>query len=120
MVCLGAKAPAWIGGSGLSLWVHFAIEGDGSVARPAIRNNLPLPATSFVGRRRQLLALRPLLMRKRMVSLLGPPGMGKTRLALELASGLRPRFPDGVWLIELAPLDKGEILPSAVAEAVGL
>jgi non-specific serine/threonine protein kinase len=76
--------------------------------------------TPFVNRDKELRALSRLLREQRLVSLLGPAGIGKTRLALQLAEAVERRFPDGVWLVELAPLQEAELLPSVIATTVGV
>ncbi|QKW18853.1 AfsR/SARP family transcriptional regulator [Kitasatospora sp. NA04385] len=63
------------------------------------RSNLPLALTSFVGRERECATVRELLGATRLVTLTGPGGAGKTRLAAEVAAGLAADFPDGVWLV---------------------
>jgi hypothetical protein len=83
-------------------------------------DNLPAPLTSFVGREHGVAELARLLETDRLVTLTGPPGVGKTRLALRVAGEVRARFEDGVWLIELAPLAEPSLVPSAVARALGL
>src|SRR5438046_10453128 len=73
------------------------------MARPVRRpGNLPAEATSFVGRRRELAELRRKLAAVRIVSLVGPGGVGKTRLAIRAATDLARAFPAGAWLVELA------------------
>jgi predicted ATPase/DNA-binding SARP family transcriptional activator len=84
------------------------------------RHNLPLRLTSFVGRRRELGEVWRLLDRSRLVTLTGPGGCGKTRLALEAASGRLRGFPDGVWLIDLAPIADQSLIPDAVAQVLGV
>ncbi|WP_460345928.1 ATP-binding protein [Actinoallomurus acanthiterrae] len=79
---------------------------------------LPAELTSFVGRRREIDAVRRLLSECRMVTLTGPGGVGKTRLSLKVADGLQRVFPDGVWFIELASLDRPELLAHAIVEAL--
>ena len=69
-----------------------------------IPNNLPQLATSFVGRERELDELRVRLTSARLITLLGMGGLGKTRLSLQLAAETMPRFPDGAWFIDLAPI----------------
>ncbi|MGX1853336.1 AAA family ATPase [Streptomyces sp. NPDC055299] len=69
---------------------------------------LPAEITRFIGRRRELSEARALLSRGRLVTLTGPGGIGKTRLALRLAADVRRSFPGGVWLVELAALEAGE------------
>jgi predicted ATPase/DNA-binding SARP family transcriptional activator len=75
--------------------------------------------TSFVGRERELRALREELAGARLVTLTGPGGSGKTRLSQEAAALLAPGWPDGVWLAELAPIDAPQDVPGAVLNAVG-
>lgn len=85
-------------------------------------NNLPLPLTSFIGREKESAALRELLTggKARLVTLAGSGGIGKTRLSLEVAAGLLEYFPDGVWLVELAPISDSEALPKLVANVLGV
>jgi predicted ATPase/DNA-binding NarL/FixJ family response regulator len=87
------------------------------VARPRRRvGNLPSEATSFVGRRRELAEIRKKLTTARVVSLVGPGGVGKTRLAIRAADTLGRGFADGAWLVELADLrDPGLVGNAAVA-----
>jgi predicted ATPase/DNA-binding CsgD family transcriptional regulator len=82
--------------------------------------NLPLQLTSFVGRGRETAKVGRLLAESRLLTLTGPGGSGKTRLALAVASGLADRFEDGVWLVELAPLSDPEFVPQAVASVLGV
>jgi predicted ATPase len=83
------------------------------------RHNLPAPRSSFVGRQRQMVEVKRALSMTRLLTLTGAGGCGKTRLALEVARDLVGAYPDGVWLVELAPLSEGELVPKALAEAVG-
>jgi predicted ATPase/DNA-binding CsgD family transcriptional regulator len=80
--------------------------------------NLPTPLTSFVGRRSEIQTLRRLVSTNRLVTVLGPGGCGKTRLALEAAQRLRNSFQDGVWWIDLAALSPESSLPAAVSDAL--
>jgi predicted ATPase/DNA-binding CsgD family transcriptional regulator len=82
-------------------------------------NNLPEQFTSFVGRERELEAVRAELARSSLVVLTGTGGAGKTRLALHAAADSLEQFESGVWWVELAPLADGELLGSALADAVG-
>ena len=85
---------------------------------PRRRHNLPLRRTSFIGRERECLEVKRHLAMTRLLSLTGTGGCGKTRLALEVARDLVGAYPDGVWLIELAPLSDEELVPKAVAQAL--
>jgi len=93
---------------------------------PALRslellpNNLPLQMTSFVGREREVAEIAELLGTRRLVTLVGSGGIGKTRTSLQVAANLLDGSGNGVWFIELAPLASGEYIPSAVAQALGL
>ena len=69
------------------------------------RGNLPHPLTSFVGRERERGEILRLLERVRLLTLIGPGGCGKTRLAIETLAGVEP-VPDGIWFVELAGLDR--------------
>jgi predicted ATPase/DNA-binding SARP family transcriptional activator len=98
----------------------------GSVETPATsrplsaRTNIQPALTSFVGRERQIVDVHRELSRARLVTLTGPGGVGKTRLAEEALRGLVDSFRDGVWVVDLVPVTTGERLPDAVAEAIGL
>src|SRR5262245_39960078 len=81
-----------------------------------MQTNLPLQLTSFIGRARELAEAARLLSETRLLTLTGPGGVGKTRLAVELAA--RETYPDGVWLVELAALTDGALIPQAVAAAL--
>jgi len=87
---------------------------------PAARHNLPHQLTSFVGRRRELDEGRRRLCRTRLLTLTGPGGSGKTRLALEIAAEGLGDFPHGVWLVELASIAEPALVPPAVAQALDL
>jgi len=83
-------------------------------------DNLPIPLTAFIGREHEIAEVRRLLGTARLLTLTGTPGVGKTRLALEVAAGLDEAFPDGVWLVELAPLADPDLVPQAVATVLGV
>jgi predicted ATPase/class 3 adenylate cyclase len=85
----------------------------------AVRQNLPRERTRFVGRDVDVAAIRKQLEVRRLVTLTGVGGCGKTRLAIKAASGLLERFPDGVFFGDLAPVSEPEVVASAVAAAVG-
>ena len=80
--------------------------------------NLPRRRTSFVGREGDIGAVAAALQGIALVTLAGVGGVGKSRLALEVAEAERPRFPDGVWLCELAPLPDGAAVGHAIASAL--
>jgi predicted ATPase len=82
--------------------------------------SLPGVLTSFVGRRRELRQARRLLSVARLLTLTDTGGVGKTRLALQIAAEVRRVFTDGVWLVELADLRDPQLLPNTVATALGL
>jgi non-specific serine/threonine protein kinase len=84
------------------------------------QNNLPLQLSSFVGREREVAEVASLLSEHRLLTLTGPGGSGKTRLALAVASGLVERYEDGMWLVELAPLSDSDLVPQAVASVLGV
>ncbi|WP_338118366.1 ATP-binding protein [Streptomyces coryli] len=83
-------------------------------------DRLPAEVTSFVGRTAELADVHRLLAQSRMVTLVGPGGVGKTRLALRSVAEAAVRFEDGVHLVELSGLKGAELLPNAVSEALGL
>jgi predicted ATPase/class 3 adenylate cyclase len=83
-------------------------------------HNLPIQLTSFVGRERELAELKALLMETRLLTLTGPGGTGKTRLALRLAVEELEAFTAGVWLAELAPLADPSLVPYTVAKTLGV
>ncbi len=81
---------------------------------------MPAELTSFIGRRHQLQEIKSALTGARMVTLVGPGGVGKTRLALRAATDLRRGIPEGVWLVELAGLRDAELVTKAVMTSLGL
>ena len=92
-----------------------------STARPPHPpTNLPEPISELVGREAELHEIVDLSASHRLVTLTGAGGIGKTRLGFEVARHLLPRFADGVWAIELAPLSDPELVPVTVATALGL
>jgi predicted ATPase/class 3 adenylate cyclase len=87
-------------------------------ARP---NNLPLQLTRFIGRQRQIAEIKRRIMNgARLLTLTGPGGTGKTRLAIEVAGETLPAFEDGVWFIDLASVTDPTLVISAIAETLGV
>jgi predicted ATPase len=91
-----------------------------TTARSLPRNNLPLELSSFVGRGREINEIEGLLADHRLLTLAGPGGSGKTRLALRVAAEVAEGFEDGVWLVELAPLSDPDLVSRAVASVLGV
>lgn len=85
--------------------------------RPA---SLPLPLTSFVGRDHEIAAVAALACRAgvRLVTLTGPGGVGKTRLAIRVAEQIAPDYPDGVWFVPLAAVPSAELVAASVAQVL--
>ena len=85
----------------------------------AFPGNLPRQLTSFVGRDEELAGIAKALDEWRLVTLTGTGGVGKTRLAVQVAAEVLPRFRDGAWLCELAVASDGETMAQVVAARVG-
>jgi predicted ATPase len=85
-----------------------------------LRHNLPAQLTSFIGREKEIAEVKRLLNEKRLVTITGPGGTGKTRLSLQVATGLLGTFPNGAWLVELAPVADPALVPQAAATALGV
>ncbi len=105
--------------------VQAALLLPGSDTRRSLRasevpNNLPLRLSSFVGREAELEGIQELLEHERLVTLTGVGGCGKSRLALELAHRVLERFPDGVHLVQLAPVTDPDLVPRRIAGALGV
>ncbi len=83
-------------------------------------NNLPLQLTSFVGRDQEIRELIQAVFSTRLLTLTGAGGVGKTRLALQVAAEVLEEFSDGVWLVELAALPDPELIPQTVANVLGI
>ena len=88
--------------------------------RAALTGNLPPDPTPFVGRTEQLDKVALALAEHRLVTLLGVGGTGKTRLSLEVARRLGSTYPDGCWLVELAPVTAGADVALTIANALGI
>src|SRR5215475_12351898 len=87
---------------------------------PAATNNLPQQLTSLIGREADLAEIKTRLSDHRLVTLAGAGGVGKTRLSIEAGRGLLDRYPDGIWLAELAPLNDPQLVTSIIADALGV
>jgi predicted ATPase/DNA-binding winged helix-turn-helix (wHTH) protein len=83
-------------------------------------NNVPARISSFIGRIRETTEVKRLLARKRLVTLVGIGGVGKTRVALQVAAEVIERYPDGVWVIELGSIFDAELVPTCVAQVLGI
>lgn len=81
---------------------------------------LPLEQTSFIGRESELAEIRRLLAATNLITLTGPGGVGKSRLALHAAHSVARKFPDGAWIFELAELDSADLVPYALARSLGV
>ncbi|MDQ6929113.1 MAG: TIR domain-containing protein [Candidatus Eremiobacteraeota bacterium] len=104
---------------------NFPAEAPGT-ARPAgsavdpTPNNLPRQVSTFVGRDEDLAEVRKMLQSAHVVTLVGTGGVGKTRLATQVASRLLPDFPDGIWYVELAPIVDPTLVAGAVLAILGV
>jgi predicted ATPase len=106
-----------------SKWGEIASINKLAAASVIHRNNLPVQPTQFIGRQAELTAVKELLMRNgqvRLVTLTGPGGTGKTRLALQTAAELLDLFADGVYFVDLAPIREPEGVLAVMARTVGL
>jgi class 3 adenylate cyclase len=90
------------------------------VAKAAVSQHLPVQLTSFVGRQDELTQLRGMLAENRLVTLTGAGGVGKTRLAIQIAAGLAGEFCDGVRYVDLAPITDPDLVPVTMARTLGL
>src|SRR3712207_1131915 len=86
-------------------------------------HNLPLPLTSFIGREKELAEIGLLLTQEvtgsfRIVTLTGAGGTGKTRLALQVATGVLQFYADGAWFVDFAPLSDPSLIPHAIATSL--
>jgi len=109
----------------LEQWVRFArgqsgtpLEQPASESRP--HTNLPALLTSFIGREKELADVIQLLEKHRLVTLVGPGGVGKTRLSLKVGERKLSECTDGVWLVELAALNNPELIPQTITSVFGI
>jgi predicted ATPase len=112
---------------GMALRAESVMTDDGVLTAFALRiaaevtpHSLPVPATRLIGRASEFRELRDLLAVQRLVTLGGPPGSGKTRLAVELGRSVLGTFPDGAWFVPLAPIQQDGLVADAVARALDL
>jgi non-specific serine/threonine protein kinase len=84
------------------------------------RTNLPVPLTSFIGRDREINEITSLLIEKRLLTLTGSGGVGKTRLAIQVSNRLMSRFKDGVWWVDLVGLNDPSLVPKTVAQVLNV
>ena len=91
-----------------------------SLDNPELLNNLPQQVTSFIGREKEIEAVRTLLHKTRLLTLTGSGGSGKTRLGLQVAAEVLEDYPDGAWLVELAPLSDPALVPQSIAQALSV
>ncbi len=84
------------------------------------KGNLPAQLTSFIGREREVAQIRKAISEHRLVTLTGVGGTGKSRLSLEVAAQLEGEFPDGIWLVELAPVSDPAVVSQAAVSVLGL
>ncbi len=90
-----------------------------TLAGGQISHAVPQPVSSFVGRGDEIDAVSTLIGSSSLVTITGPPGTGKTRLAIEIAHRILGRFPDGAWFVPLAPVDDPRLVMSTIANVIG-
>ncbi len=90
------------------------------VAKAVISRRLPVQFTSFVGREADIAQVRDLVIQNRLVTLTGAGGVGKTRMAIQIAGQFSDDFRDGVWYVDLAPITDPDLVPTTTARALGL
>ena len=86
----------------------------------ATQNNLPIQLTSFIGREKEITEIKQSINEHRLVTLTGAGGSGKTRLSLQVASELLEQFQDGVFFVALAPITNPGLVPSTIAQSLGI
>lgn len=115
-----------LGGLGRRMAVHQVVADGLPSEFPPLRSlgsfagNLPQQLSSFIGRDQLLAEVADLVRSNWLVTLSGVGGVGKTRLAIEIGAEMADEFPDGVWLVELAPIGDPKSVPAAIATALGI
>lgn len=117
---IGAEAITTVSGRGYRFVAEVSRVAPKSRHSETPQHNLPPSTSTFVGRQTELERLTRALERARLITLTGAGGCGKTRLALEVASRVVQRYPDGVFLVELAALSDPALVTQAVAATLGL
>src|SRR5271168_1731401 len=121
----GRRFVATVPGRGYNFVAPISVaDSPQAAAPPAIKragaNNLPHGPTRMIGREEAVAALASLLASERIVTIVGPGGIGKTTVALAVAERMIASYDDGVWLVDLAPLGDPRLVPSALATVLGL
>ncbi len=91
-----------------------------SLDNATLPNNLSQQMTSFIGREKEIAAVKTLLGKTRLLTLTGSGGCGKTRLSLQVAADVLDNYPDGVWFVELAPLADPALVPQTLAQVLNV
>jgi predicted ATPase len=91
-----------------------------SLDNPVLGNNLPMQASSFIGRQQEMSVVRELVKSERLVTLAGAGGSGKTRLGIQVAAELLDGSGDGVWIVELAGISDPDLVVSAISSVLGV
>src|SRR5215475_6794463 len=97
-----------------------ALPDQAAALNPSASNNLPQQLTPLIGREAEIAEINNRLTSHGLVTLTGAGGVGKTRLAIEAGRSLLDRYPDGVWLAELAPLNDAQLVTSIIGEVLGV
>jgi predicted ATPase/DNA-binding XRE family transcriptional regulator len=97
---------------------RHAVERPGLVPRPLPGHALPVPRSTFIGREREMAEARRLLESSRLLTLVGPGGTGKTRVALKLADSVRHGYADGAWFVGLAPVSDPRLVVPTIAQVL--